>query len=196
MKICLDLRTAVGPMHGIARYGIELVRALQELDQVYQILILEGSQRLPDLGRHRSTRVIRCSVGPYSLLEQFWVPRLMARLRPDLYHCLTYGCPAFLRPPFLFTVHDLLPLTRRREFGWSRRFYFQTLVRAAARRSSRILVVSQYTLTCLSQWLPRASRKIRMVPSGGDHMRKIDVTEEDRSRFLGINPENRPFFLS
>ena len=196
MRICLDLRTTVGPMHGIARYGVELARALQKLDHSHKFFLLTGNRSPFDPGEVPSAEVLGSAVRPYTFMEQIWVPCILDRLQVDLYHCLTYACPAVVRQPFLLTVHDLLPLVRRQEFAMSRRAYFQTVVRLAARRSRRIIVVSDYTKSCMARWFRRTIGKTRVVSSGGDHITKTQVTPEDERRFLVIIPEKSPFFLS
>ena len=96
MKICLDLRTAGAAPHGIARYGIEMTRALQSLGTSHRLVLLtaRGSD-LDGLGPG-DTPLFRCSPRPYSLEEQLLVPFLVARLKPDIYHCPTYACPLFV----------------------------------------------------------------------------------------------------
>lgn len=198
MKVCLDLRTASNPMHGIARYGLELVRALLNLAEGPQLSVLVDKADAKDYGwdGRNPPEVIRTSVPPYSLLEQIWIRRILLRHKPDLYHCVTYACPVFPGRPFLFTIHDLLPLTRKTEFALAKRLYFQSCVRWAVHRSGCVLVVSRHTGYQVSSWLPRAADKVRVTPLGGDHIQKITAVREDREWFSRINPEKKPFFLT
>ncbi|MEW6443998.1 MAG: glycosyltransferase family 1 protein [bacterium] len=196
MKVCLDLRTSAGPMHGIARYGGELARALSGLRHLPPLLILAGRKGIPDPPDGTAFRLLRSAVRPYGLLEQFWIPCLIARTEADLYHCVTYGCPALVSQPFLFTLHDLIPLMQRREHGLAKRIYFQVIVRCALRRCRKLLVVSEYTRSCLIRWAPDCSDKIRVVLPAGDHILRTSISPADELRFLAINPEKRPFFLS
>lgn len=185
-------------MHGIARYGRELARGLLNLSGGPELLVLADKRDAHDYGQGAKNRpdVIRTSVPPYSILEQIWMRRILARHNPDLYHCVTYACPVFPGRPFFFTIHDLLPLTRTGESGPAKRLFFQSCVRWAVRRSAGVLVVSPYTREEVSSWLPWAAPKIRVTPLGGDHMQRIVVTSEDRERFFRVNPERKPFFLS
>lgn len=185
-------------MHGIARYGLELARALLRLSEGPELLVLADNRDARDYGQgaRNPPEVIRTSVPPYSVLEQIWIRRVLLRYKPDLYHCPTYACPIFPGLPFLFTVHDLLPLIRREEFAPTKRLYFQACVRWAARRSGRVFVVSPYTMERVSSWLPWTASKIRVTPLGGDHMQRIFVPGEDRVRFSKLNPERKRYFLS
>lgn len=198
MRVCLDLRTASGPMHGIARYGLELARALLNLPDGPKLFVLVDMADARDYGRlgRNPPEVIRTSVPPYSLLEQIWIRRVLTRHKPDLYHCATYACPVFPGRPFLFTIHDLLPLTRKAEFSLAKRIYFQSCVRWAAHRSWRVLAVSRHTGDRVCSWLPRAADKVRITPLGGDHIQRITAAKEDREWFSRINPERKPFFLT
>ena len=135
MKICLDLRTAGAGPHGIARYGLEMTRALQSLGTTHRLVLstAKGGD-LDGLGQG-DTPVFRCSPRPYSLEEQSLVPFLVARLRPDIYHCPTYACPLFVTVPALFTIHDVLPLEYPRDFSIGLRLYHKSLVRWMAKRA-------------------------------------------------------------
>ncbi len=196
MKICLDLRTAGAGRHGIARYGIELTRALQALGTSHRLVLLtaKGSD-LGGLGQG-DTPVFRCSPRPYSLEEQLLVPFVVARLRPDIYHCPTYACPLFVQVPALFTIHDLLPLEYPQDFSPGLRLYHTSFVRWMTKRARRIVTVSSFTSSVICRRFSPPPGKVRVIPEGGDHMRRQRVSGQDEERYREINPGDLDYFLS
>lgn len=196
MDICIDLRTVGAERHGIARYGIELTRALQALGTSHRLVLLTHKGTDPDgLGR-RAASVSRCSVRPYTLQEQILVPLIVARLQPDVYHCPTYACPAFVPVPTLFTIHDLLPLEYPGDFSLGLRLYHNSLVRWMTKRARRIVAVSSYTCASIYRRFSASPRKVRVIPEGGDHMRRHMVSGQDAKGYGDINPGDLDYFLS
>ncbi len=196
MKICLDLRTAGAAPHGIARYGIEMVRALQSLGTSHRLVLLAGrGSDLDGLGQG-DTSVVRCSPRPYSLEEQLLIPFSVARLRPDIYHCPTYACPLFMRVPSLFTIHDVLPLEYPQDFSIGLRLYHKSLVRWMAKRARRIVTDSSYTSSVIRRRFSVPPGKVRVIPLGGDHIGRQPVSGQDQERVREINPGDLDYFLS
>ena len=154
MKICLDLRTASNGRHGIARYGTELAKALQALDTSHRLILLTRQGNEFEGLRQAGASVHSCSARPYSLEEQLLVPLTVARLRPDIYHCLTYACPLFVPCPTLFNIYDLLPLERPQEFSRGLRLYYRGFVRWTVWRAQRIVTASSYTSSSICEEKP------------------------------------------
>jgi len=121
---------------------------------------------------------------------------MMERLKPDVYHCVTYACPLLVPCPTVFTVHDLLPLERPEAFPLKVSIYFRTMVRLAAIKARRIVTVSSYTFSSLCRRLSVPPGKMRVIFNGGDHMTRSRITPQDEDDFHRINPDNTPFFLS
>ena len=196
MKICLDLRTASTGKHGIARYGVELARALQALGTSHRLMLLTRKGGELAGVRQAGTFFSPCSARPYSLEEQWFVPLAVARLRADLYHCPTYACPLFVPSPTLLTIHDLLPLERPQDFPAALKLYHNSFVRWTARKARRIVTVSSYSSSSICRRLCVPRHKVRVIPEGGDHIRRHRATEQDRSVYREINPDALDYFLS
>ncbi len=196
MKICLDLRTVGAGRHGIARYGLELTRALQALGTSHRLVLLASmGSGLAGLERG-DTEVVRCSFPPYGLSEQLRVPYAVARLEPDLYHCPTYACALFVPVPTLFTIHDLLPLEFPEDFPLRLKLYHRGLVRWMAKRARRILTVSSYSRASIRRHLRVPAGKVRVIPEGGDHAGRESPSREDEHVHEEINPGGLDYFLS
>ncbi len=196
MKICLDLRTVGDGRHGIARYGTELTRALQALGAPHHLILLTHGGAAPAGLGQSGASVLPCRCRPYSLQEQILVPMVVARLRPDIYHCPTYAFPAFVPVPGLFTIHDLLPLIYPKDFSLGLRLYQRSVVRWTARRARRIVAVSTYTRASICRSLPVNPGKVRVIPEGGEHVRRASASEEDAKAYREINPGGLDYFLT
>lgn len=196
MRICLDLRTAGTERHGIGRYGRELTRALLALGTAHQLVLLTRPGIDTGFLGQGDASLVPCSPRPYSLEEQVLVPFLVARLRPDLYHCPTYACPLFVPVPSLFTIHDLLPLEVPQDFSLPLRLYHKSVVRWMARRARRIVTVSLHTSSSVCRRFSLSPAKVRSIPEGGDHMRRIRVSDEDEQGYRRLNSADADYFLS
>lgn len=196
MKICLDLRTVGEGPHGIARYGIELTRALQALGTTHRLVLLNRKSKVLDGLKQAGTSVLLCPARPYSLEEHLVLPFALGRLRPDLYHCPTYACPILAPAPILLTIHDLLPLEYPHDFSSGLKLYHRSIVRWTAKRAKRILTVSSYSFTSICRQLPVSPAKVRVIPEGGDHLRRFPASDLDERAYREINPEELDYFLS
>ena len=199
MKICVDLRTAGNGPHGIGRYGAELVRALEALVPPGRLDVLTGGAGA-GVGREGlgsgNVSPVRCPPRPYGLLEQLLVPRAVARLGPDIYHCPTYACPLFVPAPTVMTIHDLLPLEYPRDFSPGLRLYHKRLVRWAAKRARRIIAVSSYTASRVRRRFSLPAGKVRVIPEGGDHVRRFRVSSRDEQRYRELGAGGLDYFLT
>jgi glycosyltransferase involved in cell wall biosynthesis len=98
--------------------------------------------------------------------EQQHIPRLAARAGCDVVHSLGSTAPLWGRFRRVTTIHDLLyKLAPEAHFG-VHGLGMRVLVPAAARRSHRIIAVSQATRDDLHEHLHVAPSKVDVVPQG------------------------------
>jgi glycosyltransferase involved in cell wall biosynthesis len=175
---------------------MELTRALLALGTSHRLVLLTpGGSEVEALAQPNAS-VLRCSWRPYSIEEQLLVPFLVAATRADIFHCPTYACPLLAPVPSLLTIHDLLPLEVPLGFSLGLRLYHRTFVRWAAMRAVRIVAVSSYTFSSVRRRFSTSPRKVRVIPEGGDHVRRHPVSGEDERRYQEINPGDLDYFLS
>ena len=143
MRVAIDTRK----IHdfGIGTYIRNLLRQLARIDRNTEYVLL---CREPDLG-------IAAQLGPnfrgvvepspnYSLREQIHVPWILRREHPDVYHAPHYVLPPAVRCRSVVTIHDCIHLMfpqylpNRAAYAYARASMW-----AAARRSDRILTVSE-----------------------------------------------------
>jgi glycosyltransferase involved in cell wall biosynthesis len=143
MRVAIDTRK----IHdfGIGTYIRNLLRQLARIDRETEYVLL---CREADLGVAAQLgpnfRSVREPSPNYSLREQIHVPWVLRRERPDVYHAPHYILPAAVPCRSVVTIHDCIHLMfpqylpNRAAYAYARASMW-----AAARRSDRILTVSE-----------------------------------------------------
>lgn len=173
LHIAIDCRV-IGPQYpGIGRATLETVRALAQQGQARRLSLLIGpgdpSADLLELeaAHAGSVQVVRAGATLRSPADQWLLPRLLTQLRPDVYHATYYAVPTLVPGRVVVTIYDLIP--RLFPHYWPNRVVRGSInawTAYAARRAQRIIACSQSTADDLARLLPRAARKVRVVPLG------------------------------
>ena len=173
LHIAIDCRV-VGPTYpGIGRATLETVRALASAghDGCLSLLVGPGEPSADLLALEEAHRgqvqVVRIGAALRSPADQWLLPRLLARLRPDVYHATYYAVP--LRTPgrLVVTIYDLIP--RLFPNYWPNpiiRGGINAWTAYAARRARRVIACSQSTADDIARLLPNTARKVRVTPLG------------------------------
>jgi glycosyltransferase involved in cell wall biosynthesis len=110
--------------------------------------------------------------------EQQYIPRLAARARCDVVHSMGSTAPLWGDFRRVTTIHDLhYKLIPEAHFG-IRDLGMRVLVPSAARRSSRIIAVSEATRRDLQQHLKVPAAKVDVVPQGVSMPERVDRRPE------------------
>ena len=195
MRICIDMRTVGGRMHGIARYVTNLVAWLARLDCENDYLLLcrdEGIRSL--VADNRKFRIRPIPIRPYTLEEQLLMPLVLAApsVRPDVYHCPTYGAPALAGCPMVMNIHDLIHIDGPGPYGPKARLYYRLVVRRAANRAALVVTESAFTKDRIRSVLGICGDKVEIVPGGCD---PVDFQRSGCGCVEGLDPE-KPYILT
>ena len=182
MRVAIDTRK----IHdfGVGTYIRNLLRQLARIDQDTEYILL---CREPDLG-------IAAQLGPnfrgvvepspnYSLREQIHVPWVLRRERPDVYHAPHYVLPPAVRCRSVVTIHDCIHLMfpqylpNRAAYAYARASMW-----AAARRSDRILTVSEASKRDILHFFNVKPEKIVVVYNAIDEHFSATPSEEQVAR--------------
>ncbi len=152
----LDARTATAHFPGIGRYVVNLARAMAPLLEGDERLILLRDPDRPspwDLSGLAGERVkvVDVSCSPFSLRQQWAIPRLLRRLRADLYHSPYYLMPYWTGVPTLLTVYDLIPLLFPGHVSRRARWLFRWTMSLALRSATDVVAISQSTRSDLQR---------------------------------------------
>jgi glycosyltransferase involved in cell wall biosynthesis len=150
---------------GVCRHAVNLARCLAEIDRIERITIVTGawqqhyfqdyfgvdSPKIDFLGIDiKNTAISR------NLWFLFALPKLVARLQPDLVH-LSFPFP-FIRPlfdrPVVLTLHDLYPYKIPENFGLKQAIFNRVFLWQCINSSDAIACVSHTTLQDLYRYFP------------------------------------------
>jgi glycosyltransferase involved in cell wall biosynthesis len=171
---------------GIGRYTAELLRLLPE----------RGVEVVPFTARHRREDVTAAlhSNGieahpvmlrlPATALYDAWhvlgVASPVGRVKPvDVVHAPSPAVPPTGRVPLVVTVHDAAPITMPEAFTRRGVFFHRLGFRAAARRATLVIAVSQFSADEIATHTAIRRERIRVVPNGVNRKR---VSEDDVAR--------------
>ena len=189
VKLIYDLRILEPKMHGMARYGLELLRALLEQDPDLGVAVLvrtpELAARLP---KQDNLVAVACDLAPYGLRSQIVLPKLLARMAHDIYHAPFYAPPLGYNGPLLFTIHDMIHLKFPKDHGLKHRMFYRGFVAPAARKARAVFTVSEHSKKDISEILRVPPQKIVVTPNGvSSDFSPLDPAEKERTaKELGL----------
>lgn len=168
MPIVIDARK----LHdfGIGTYIRNLVTELGALDRETPYVLLTRPGDVPTAAAAGPNfRAVVERSRPYSLGEQWHVPRAAARLGARLLHEPHYVLPPLTRCKTVVTIHDCIHL-RFPEYLPSRAAfaYAHAMIRLAARKADRVLTVSDASKRDILHYTGVAADKVVVVHNGLD----------------------------
>ena len=182
MKVAIDVRK----LHdfGIGTYIRNLLRHLARIDHENEYVLLCDA---PDV------RVAE-QLGPnfrtlfepspnYSLREQFRIPWVLMREKPDVFHAPHYVLPVAVRCRSVVTIHDCIHLMfpqylpNRAAYAYARASMW-----ISAKRSDRILTVSEASKRDILHFFNVPPDKISVVYNAIDERFWVEPDPEDAAR--------------
>jgi glycosyltransferase involved in cell wall biosynthesis len=165
---------------GIGTYIRNLLQELARMDHETEFVILsrpDDSVAVTTLGEN--FRVVKETAGNYSLAEQVKIPMDLRRERVDLFHAPHYVLPPLVRCPSVVTIHDCIHLMFPQYLPnrWSLA-YARTSITLAAKRSTRVLTVSESSKRDILRYVDIPPGKIDVIYNAYDE-RFRDVPNED-----------------
>jgi alpha-1,3-rhamnosyl/mannosyltransferase len=154
----------------------------------------ESRDLLPELPER--WRLVEVEAGGYTVWEQFAVPLAAVRAGVRVLHVPHYVIPVFFPGRIVVTIHDIIhvlfPEFLRHSLGFA---YARFLIRAAVRRSSRVITVSRTTADDLRRLFRADEGRLRVIPNGihDSFFAAGDAAEDEALRArLGVR---QPYFL-
>lgn len=176
--------------HGLARYVKNLVHGLAEVPQLpYEPVLLiseKGRGQFP--GKFETVEL----AAPFLNPREWWeIPRALRKLEPALFHAPSFSSLPWSPCPWIITIHDL---NHRHFGGWKEKLYYEVLLRRFARSARKIMTVSEFSRTEISEWLGIEPSAIEVVYNAIDPA--LLGTSADRSRrgeyFLFLSHHDKP----
>lgn len=196
MFVCIDGRSIEKRMHGISRCGWHMLRELVRLDRENQYLILTSRHfaGLPE-ETGRNVHTLRVDVSLRSVAEQLFLPSLLRRIRPDVYHAPHYTAPIVQPVPTIMSIYDMIQLIVPEGTTIAHQVYYRTIQRRAALQSVAILTCSENSKKDIHRWLRVPREKIVVAyPAVGDEFEPLP--SEQARRIVERMGITRPFILA
>jgi glycosyltransferase involved in cell wall biosynthesis len=208
MRLVLDARTATEHFPGIGRYVFNLAQAIIPLLSKDERLILlrdptRSSPWDPTALAGEWVQMVDVPISPFSLHQQWIVPRLLRRLEADLYHSPYYLMPYWPGVPAVVTVYDLIPLLFPQIASRRTRLLFRWTTALALRVASHVIVISQATCRDLLVFYHLSPQKVTAIPLAADsdfhpqppteveRVHRKYALPEDYILYLGINKPHK-----
>ena len=108
MKILIDARLYGPKDTGIGRYTQKLVDNLSQIDSSNLYFILLRKDDYETLVFPKNWTKVLADIKHYTFEEQFKLPFLIYKLKPDLVHFPHFNVPLFYFGKYIVTIHDLI----------------------------------------------------------------------------------------
>jgi glycosyltransferase involved in cell wall biosynthesis len=195
MRVAIDARKVHD--FGIGTYIRNLLRHLARLDRENEYVLL---CRPADLAMAQQLgenfRGVRETSANYSLREQIHIPYVLMRERPDVYHAPHYVLPPAVPCRSVVTIHDTIhlrfPQYLPNRGAWA---YARSLMWAAAKRSDRILTVSESSKRDIIHYFDIDPNKIVVVYNALDERFSTEPPPEEMARVRERFQLNHSFVL-
>lgn len=188
-RVVIDARM-VGPhLHGIARYVSLLAQGLAAKPSLSfePVFLIQPGMEQQFHGFEE--RVVRT---PFLDLKESWLlPIVIKKLKPALYHSPSFSSLAFSPCPTVVTIHDLNHLQYG---GPAEKFYYQMILRPFAKRSKKIVTVSQFSRQEMEPWL--GVKSIEVVKNALDPSLEAVSTIDEEARLKSLGLTRDRYFLS
>ncbi|MFA5021287.1 MAG: glycosyltransferase family 1 protein [Patescibacteria group bacterium] len=177
MRIGIDARLYGTKHGGIGRYTAELIKNLEKIDAAndYYVFLAKNNwdEYAPQNPRFKK---VSADFKVYGIFEQLLYPALLYHYNLDLVHFTHFNVPMLYAKKFIVTIHDLIishypssratnlhPLIYRIKL-----FFYDFIVKSAARRAKQVIAVSQFTKDDIVRLLKIPAEKIAVVYEGAD----------------------------
>ncbi len=182
MRVAIDARK----LHdfGIGTYIRNLLRQLARIDPntEYVLLCSEADMGVASTLGPNFRSVLERSPN-YSIREQWHVPWVLRRERPDVYHAPHYVLPLAVTSPSVVTIHDCIHLMFPQYLPNRRAYlYARTMMWAAARRADAILTVSEASKRDILRFFNVRPEKVVVVHNAIDERFWIPPAEQEVAR--------------
>ena len=182
VRVAIDARK----LHdfGIGTYIRNILRQLARLDRETEyLLICQPRDRELALSLGDNFRVEVDTSPPYSFREQLSIPWTLLRTRARVLHEPHYVLPPLVRCKSVVTIHDCIHL-RFPQYLPNRAAltYARAQMGSAARRSHRILTVSEASKRDILHYFPVHPEKITVIYNAIDERFAVPPPEEDVQR--------------
>ncbi len=191
MRVGVEGRTLQGERYGVARYLINLLRHLVELDEGddYIVYLSRPTEPLGFESERMELKVL--GHAPGLTWRHLRLPLAMHRDCVDLHFSPSYFLPLLKVCPSVVVVHDITFKVHPEWFAADRRFRFDDLFWREVKRAERIITVSEHSRGDIVRVLGVDPSRVTVIYEAADPffhpIEDEGRLEETRARF-GLGP--------
>ncbi|MBU0671030.1 MAG: glycosyltransferase family 1 protein [Patescibacteria group bacterium] len=205
MKIGIDARFYGGEQSkGLGRYTQKLVEYLAEIDHENEyVIFLQKPQYDKWKIKNKNFKPFLADYHWYSYDEQIYMPHKIRKAKVDFMHFPHFNVPLFYRGKFVVTIHDLIithfPTQRATTLApWiykMKQFAYQRVISHAAKDSTKIITVSNYSKRDLEKTFKLSPEKIDVTYEASEPATKIEYSQEEQEHTLKDYNIAKPYLL-
>ncbi len=196
-KILIDARWYGLEQRGIGRYVKEMIDGLVKYQNSFDIVLIVSKNNF-DIVPKGFQKVIAKSRW-YTLYEQIEIPRIIEKIKPDIFHATHINVPLLCSVPYIVTVHDLqlLRIADQRATTLPKPiFYIKTvlakyIVSRAIKFADKIIAVSKFTADEITALVKHRHGHIYKILEGTTSM----SLKNYRPNLLNSLKITKPFFI-
>jgi len=196
MRVGIEGRTLQGKRFGVARYLVNLLGNLIQIDHDNEYLVYLSSEIEP-LGFNRSNldfRIIR--MRPSILWRHLRLPLAMRGDGIDLHFSPSYMVPLIESCPSIVVVHDLTFKVHPEWFSADRRFLFDDIFWRQVKHADRIITVSEHSKKDIVEYLGVDPQRVVVIQEAADERFRPVEDERDLKDIRGKLALSEGFILT
>lgn len=195
MKIVIDARSIEKGSFGIARYTFGLISALIETDKKNKYLLLVNSKRLEKLVEgHDNFSLYEIRSKWLGLFEQFEIPWVLSKINPDIFHATSFVVPFFVSCKLVISILDMIHLVFPKQYSFWHRLYYKVVLRRAAKKSSKIITISESSKKDIVKYFNISPDKIRVTYiAASSKFYQLSELEKPQEPYVLLIGSNKPY---
>lgn len=176
MRILIDARMVTARNFGIGRYVYNLLAALLELDRANSYSLIVNDDYLADLVKSAPNfSLIKAKARWLSLREQFEIPRIVKRVRPDLFHAASFVVPFVQSCPTVATIYDLIHVIFPEHYSLLHKIYYNLFLKMTIKKVCRLITISESSRNDIAEYYGYPADRISIAyPAVGPLFRPVD----------------------
>jgi glycosyltransferase involved in cell wall biosynthesis len=176
MRIGIDAR--LWHETGVGRYIRNLIGQLEKIDKKNDyVLFVQKGITLQDLAiSNEKFKLVETDIRWHTVDEQFLFHKVLENELLDLVHFPYFSIPILYNKPFVITIHDLIinhfptgkASTLPLPVYYAKRFAYQYILKQAAKKSKKVISVSEETKREIVKHLKVSANKVVVTYEGID----------------------------
>lgn len=186
MRIGINLLFLLpGIVGGTETYAKGLIKGFSQINSNDEIFIfLNKESENWEIPKVQNLHPVICPINATNryrryFFEQFILPKYLISYNIDLIHSLGYVGPLFTRCPSIVTIHDAYFVILQKNLSFVKKIAFRLFCIASAKRSARIITISNFAKSELLAHIRVPSAKVEVIYLGFKEQNGHEISDSD-----------------